>query len=237
MIKKSILADLDDVEIVESHNGQLALRMLAGYSFDLIICNCDLEDMPITTLKREILDYSPRNKTTDIIALLEEDDARASLVRASFQHIVHMPFTPDKFIAKINQICNPRKWRKSDRFHIPDSMVTIQVWEMQAEAEMINISRGGVLVEITGDRSDLLLQNSPKLTLNINVSGYSYKIASIPVKLTRINVVAWNENYKPTLMRLAYIFLDLNQNATTELNKALEFAKEDGLYIADGNDN
>lgn len=237
MIKKFILADLDDVEIVESQNGQLALRLLAGYSFDLIICNCDLEDMPITTLRREILEYSPRNKTTDIIALLEEDDARAALVKASFPHIVRMPFQPLEFISKINQVCNPRKWRKSDRFHIPDSMVTIHVWEMQAEAQMINISRGGVLVEISGDRSDLLLQNNPKLTLDINPPGCSYKINNLPAKLTRINVVAWNENYKPALMRLAYIFLDLDQDATSDLEQALEFAKTDGVYIAEGQEN
>lgn len=224
MLKKHILADLGDVDIIESTNGQDALVQLANKAFDLVICNSKMVDMSIADLRREAMAAGTHNSKTEYIVLSESDEDRDQLVHADFKYMVTLPFDHDVFISTINQICNPRKWRRAERFHIPDSKVIINVWGMEAEAVMINISLGGVLVEVSGDRSELLLQNNPKLTLKINVPDGYRAIAGLPAKLARLNTIAWNSEYKPTVMRVAYVFLDLDQEAAVELEQAIQLA-------------
>jgi hypothetical protein len=100
---------------------------------------------------------------------------------------------------------------------------------MDAEAKMINISRGGLMLEMSGDRSELLLQNNPRGTLKIkHLHGY-FTIQDMPVKLSRLNAVGWNENHKPTAMRVAFVFVDLDQASAVELQQVLKMVKGDGL--------
>lgn len=232
MIKKYVLAEFGDVEIVECEFGQDALHLLSNNSFDLVIGNSDLADMHIVDLRLEAREIPSKNKGVEFIALCGAGDDIDRLVAAEFKHIVHLPFKPEEFVGIINQISNPRKLRRNERFHIPDSKVVISVWGMEAEGKMINISQGGVLVEISGDRSELLLQNNPKLTLKIKVPDGYYDIRSLPAKLARLNVSEWNKDCKPIVMRVAYLFQDLNQNTKVELEQIIQLAKEDGL-VAD----
>ena len=230
MIANRILANLGDVEIVESGTGQEALLNLGKQSFDLTICSSDLADMSSVDLRQALRDNSNQNKATEFIILCESENDLESLTAAGFEHIVPLPFDPADFIAKINKICDPRKWRQNERFHIPHSKIVISVWGMETEARMINLSRGGLLLELSGDRSDLLLQNDPKLTLKIKTPHGHYEIAKLPAKLARLNVIEWNSNYKPSLMRVAYIFLDLDQSSQVELEQLIQMAEEDQMY-------
>ena len=98
---------------------------------------------------------------------------------------------------------------------------------MEAEARLINLSLGGVLVEAAGDRSELFLQNDPKLTLRIKTHCDYFIIEDIPVKLARLNTIDWHHNYKPSVMRMVYVFVDLAASARARLGKILETAEAD----------
>lgn len=226
MMERLILAEYGDVEIMQSSNGRDALLNLTKHSFDLVVCNTDLEDISISELRLEMIECPSENKYTEIIALAESTDDLQELIAAGFKHLIILPFDPASLIDKINQVCDPRKWRQNDRFYIPDSKVSIEVWGMEADARMINISLGGVLVEVSGDRSELLLQNNPKLSLKVRTPGFSYDIRNLPSKLDRLNVIQWNKNHKPTTMRVAYIFLGLDENSTIELEQLFQLVKE-----------
>ena len=230
MIKKYVLADLGDVQITESDHGQNALLLLLNNPFDLVIGNSDLADMHITDFRLELRESQSINENVKFIVLCEDHGETDRLEKEGFEHIVSMPFDRDAFLLKINQVCNPRKWRQNERFHIPNSRAILSVWGMDAEARIVNISRGGVMIEISGDRSELLLQNNPKLTLNVKHSQGYYVIRDLPVKLSRLNAIRWNENHKPTSMRVAFVFLDLEQAFTVEMEQILQTAKEDGLF-------
>jgi hypothetical protein len=229
MIKKCVLADLGDVRIAESDHGRDALLLLLNNPFDLVISSSNLADMHISDFRLELRESQSLNESVKFIILCEDHGETDGLEKEGFEHIVRMPFDRDAFILKINQVCNPRKWRQNERFHIPSSKAVLSVWGMDAEAKVVNISRGGVMIEISGDRSELLLQNNPKLTLKIKHTQGYYVIQDLPVKLSRLNAIRWNESHKPTAMRVAFVFLDLEQVFTTELEQILESAKEDGV--------
>lgn len=229
IIKKCILAEFGDVQIMDSDLGQDALNLLSNNSFDLVIGNSDLADMHVADFRMKLKAHGSINRNVECIVLCGEHEETERLVEAGFEHIVSMPFNPDAFIHKINQICNPRKRRQTERFHIPNSKAVLNVWGMDAEAKLINISRGGVMLEISGDRSELLLQNNPRLTLKIKHQHGYFTIQDMPVKLSRLNAVGWNENHKPTAMRVAFVFVDLDQASAAELEQVLKMAKENGL--------
>lgn len=76
---------------------------------------------------------------------------------------------------------------ETDRFHIPDFKAVLNAWGLEAQAQLINISQGGALIEITGDRSELLMQNDPKRVLKIKEPNGYYEISNLSVRLSRLN--------------------------------------------------
>lgn len=233
MLKKNILADLDDVQIVECGTGLDALCQLSTKAFDLVICSCCLDDLPILKIRRHVSEATPLNKDTQFIALLEPDVAEASLVEASFAHVVNMPFDSEALTRTINQACDPRKWRISGRFHIPGSKVVILVEDVGIEAELVNLSRGGVLTEVACDRSDLLLQSNPKLAIKLTMPNLDGNLAALPVKLTRFYAFDWDKYFRPIRMRMAFAFTDTAPEVAVELDRVLQRAEADGLFAED----
>ena len=233
VIEKYIMAEGGDIEITTCADGQHALALLADKWFDLVVTHHALMDLPLHDIKSKFETRS-KNKQLGIIALaggtMPEDTVR--LVRAGIGTFITPPIDPKDLIGKINQICDPRKWRKSERYHIPGSEVIISVWGMEAPAKLINISRGGVLVEVSGDRSELLLQNNPKLDLRIKTPGGFFEIKGLPSKLARLTAIAWNENYKPNTMQVAFVFLELEMQAEGHLEHIINLAREDHLSVA-----
>ncbi len=236
MIKKYVLAELGDVEVFESDNGDVALHLLSNHVFDLVICDSDLTDMDAIDFRRKAREASSSESGVDFIALCGTTDEKDRLAEAGFKHIVPLPFNPKEFVGIIGEICNPRKMRQTHRYHIPDSKAVISVWGMEAEGKMINISQGGVLIEVSGDRSELLLQNNPKLTLKIKGPGGYYDIKLLPAKLARLSASEWNEDFKPIVMRVAFIFQNLNQHAEAELEQIIKMAEEDRLFADEEHD-
>lgn len=230
-----MLAELDDVEITESDAGLDALFQLAAKPFELLISECQLTDMHITELQNQAKTHSI-NKDTQFIVLGGNDagEEMNRLVEAGLVHWVDTPIDAGILIGKINEICDPRKWRETERFHIPDSKAVLNVWGMEAGARLINISLGGVLIEVSGDRSELLLQNDPKITLRLKSPGDYYDIKDLPCRLTRLDVIEWDNNHKPIAMRGAYVFLELNPKSQMELEQVIMMAKEKEQYAVGG---
>lgn len=230
VIEKYVLAEAGDIEITGCEKGDDAIALLEQRWFDIVITYHELADMPLGEMKNKF-SASAQNEHIGVIVLADDrsPEASARLVRAGLGHFIMPPFDAKELIGQINQICNPRKWRESERFHIPDSEVVINVWGMAAESKLINISRGGVLVEVSGDRSELLLQNNPKLDLKIKTPGGHYQIKNLSSKLARLTAIGWDDNYKPNTLQVAYVFLDVDSQAANELDQLIQLAQEDHL--------
>lgn len=234
MVKNLMLAELDDVAITESDAGQDALYQLAAKPFALLISECQLTDMHITELQNQARNHSI-NKNTPFIVLSGDDagEDRDRLPETGLVHWVDTPIDAGELIGKINEICDPRKWRETERFHIPNSKAVLNVWGMEAGARLINISLGGVLIEVSGDRSELLLQNDPKITLRLKSPGDYYDIKDLPCRLTRLDVIEWDNNHKPIAMRVAYVFLELNPKSQMDLEQVIMMAKEEDQFAVE----
>jgi DNA-binding response OmpR family regulator len=230
LIKKYIFSELSDIEVNEADSGQQALDQTRQKNYDVIIAAEQLKDTKLKQFKTDLETTAP-NGHTPLIIISESESvhARNHLVQQGFDRVVQIRLRPADLIAKINAVCNPRQWRKDARYHIPNASVMVLSSGHRNPAALINISKGGVLVEMDTDTPSTLLLGELCLELNIPIPGSTAVVKDLKAKLLRIEAVAWTSNYVPKTLRGTFVFTDLKSEARGKLEELMQMAKEDKL--------
>jgi DNA-binding response OmpR family regulator len=239
LIKKYVYSELSDIEFHEADCGRQALESMDPENFDVIISTDQLKDMDVTDLKAG--QKSTRaNQHTPLIIISESESrqARNELVEQGFDRVVQIRIRPAELIHKINALCNPRDWRRDTRYHIPGMQVTVAVRQAQIPAFLINISMGGLLVELNSEHPELLMTSDVHLTLQIpgpRPPGPA-QITGLRGKLLRLEVIQWQPDLAPAVMRTTYIFQDLKGGPRDRLAELLQMARDDKLAATEVQD-
>ena len=230
LIKKYIFAELSDVEIIEAGSGLSALAQLKAGPFDVIISAEHLENMGLEDFASKLEAIKPQGRAALIvISDRETDQVRGDLTQQGFEHVVQLRVRPADLIDRINRVCDPRKWRKDARYHIPNAGVIISSPSEKIEATLINISVGGLFVELTTKDPCLLMNGGLSLALQIPLNDASAQIDGLMAKLLRIETVAWTEAHLPRTMRATFIFVDLATGTERKLVELIQMAKDEKL--------
>ncbi|MDA8140231.1 MAG: hypothetical protein M0036_16410 [Desulfobacteraceae bacterium] len=230
LIKKFVFAELGDVEFVEADNGEGAIAELNMNAFDTVVATAELADMRTTALRAKMAETTHNAKTPFIV--LSEDEGgsdRQTLAQQGFEHVVHIRLRPAELIQQINTVCNPRQWRKDKRYYIPKTKVIIESGTAQLDGALVNISRGGLLMELITYEPEALMREEIQLTVRIPGPTDFYDIAMLPAKLSRLNITEWHLNSAPAAMRATFIFRELPQEKAEQLDQVLQLAVEDKL--------
>jgi CheY-like chemotaxis protein len=230
LITKYVYAELSDIDIIEAQNGRQAIEQMAAQRFDIVACTDQLKDMALVDLKIQQRE-SPANKDTPFVVVSESESAhtRNDLAARGFDHVVQIRVRPADLINKINRLCDPRNWRQDTRYHIPSMRVTIRMQRHAMEAFLINISMGGILVELTTDLPHLLMQNGLEINLQIPLSGGPFTIEGLKGKLLRLEMIKWTADLVPSAMRATFMFEALSDTSRNKLQELFQIAKADGL--------
>lgn len=230
LIMKYVYAEMSDIEIAEAEGGRQSLDLMATAQFDIIACSDQLRDMAITELKTQ-MQATPTNVHTPMIIISESESnhVRNELVALGFDRIVQIRVRPADLIYKINALCNPRKWRRDTRYHIPNMAVTITMQQRKFEGFPVNISLGGLLVEMSIDQPDLLMKEAVDITLRIPMANGQDGIEGLKAKLLRLESVRWNPDLTPAVMRVTFIFQNMPDAQRMKLEKLLQAAHADKL--------
>ena len=230
LIKKYVFSELNDTEITDAGNMEETLIQIHRHPFDVVLVSTSLNDMPIADFKTRMA-RSELNAQTPLIVLAEHDsDNRyADLIRQGFEHVVYIRLRPGDLIKTLNKVCNPRAWRKDERYHIPNARVLIYQGEAESEARVINISRGGILVELVTRKPDMLIQGMMHLTLQIEAPNYFQTVSGLNCRLLRLHVIKWRSNHCPDTIRATFIFVDLAEEVRSQLDQILQMAREGHL--------
>jgi CheY-like chemotaxis protein len=230
LIKKYVFAELGDVEFVEAENGENALAELNMNPFDTVVATADLVEMSTVAL-RDQMAQTNHNAATPFIVLSEDESGThaQTLSQQGFEHVVQIRVRPAELIQKINLACNPRQWRKDKRYYIPKTKVIIHAGVSQTDGALINISRGGLLLELITYEPDVLMREALHLTVRIPGPSDFYDIPMLPAKLSRLNITEWHLNNAPAAMRATFIFLELSPEQNEQIEQVLQLAVEDKL--------
>jgi CheY-like chemotaxis protein len=233
LIKKYILSELGDIEFGEAQSGSEAVSVLDGGRFDVIIAADRLKDMSIVEFRQELIVAMPDNAPPVIvISESESPQVRDQLVAQGFDRIVQIRLRPSDLIHTINAACDPRSWRKDTRYHLASATATIEAQDRCAEATLINISRGGILVELVCEQPSLLLAERVCIGLSVAIGDGRSSIQGLTARLSRIEVLGWGPAGKPNRMRATFIFADLSDRPKDGLDTLLKMAREEKLERA-----
>ncbi len=230
LIKKYIFSELSDIETLEAEGGPNALHLINTEAFDVIVTADRLKAMELIRLKEKQM-ASQANAQTPLIVISESESNhhRNELAQQGFDRVVQIRMRPADLIQKINAVCNPRDWRKDDRYHLPGVGVLVNMADLTIDATLINLSKGGILVEITMDQPEKLLQNEVTIGLRIPMAESMATIDGLSSKVLRIEVVTWETAWVPRVMRITFIFQGLRQGVDNKLEELIQMAKEDRL--------
>jgi CheY-like chemotaxis protein len=237
LIKKYIFAELSDIEIEEADSGQQALDQVGQKSYDVIISSEQLKDTGLRKFKND-LEATASNGRIPLIIISESESAHArnDLVQQGFDHVAQIRLRPADLIKKINSVCDPRQWRRDARYHIPNASVAIASPGHMNEASLINISRGGVLVELSTDDPSTLMNGGLCLSLQIPISGSTAVIEDLKAKLLRIEAVTWTPHLVPKILRGTFIFAGLKSGPKGKLEELIQMVKDDKLAATEVTD-
>ncbi len=234
LIKKYVYSELSDIEIMEAQSGRQALEQMTPNGFDIVISTDQLKDMEIRELKAG-QQATPANGHTPLIIISESESnqVRNELVEQGFDRVVQIRVRPADLIQKINTLCNPRNWRQNARYHIPGIGVTITAAQLRVEAFLINISMGGILVEMSTEQPDLLMKSGVNITLQVPMADGRTGIESLKAKVLRLESIKWKPDLTPAVMRATFIFEKLQDGPRNRLVELLQMAQADKLWATE----
>jgi CheY-like chemotaxis protein len=233
LVKKYIFSELSDIEISEAQSGSEAASALKAGSFNVIIATTELKDMSLAEFRRGLLTAMP-NGALPLIVISESESlhARNQLVEQGFDRVVQIRLRPSDLIHTINAVCDPRTWRKDTRYHLTNVNAVIEAQDRHAEATLINISKGGILVELACEQPALLMGGQIRIGLSIDLNDGHGTIDGLTARLSRIEVLDWESAGKPNRMRATFIFVDLPDGPKGKLDELLKMAGEENMETA-----
>jgi len=231
LIRKYVYSELSDIEISEAENGCKALEHMVSRKFDVVVATEGLKDLSAIELKTRQLCIAANARTPFIIISEDESDLmRDELLRQGFDHVVQIRVRPSDLIHKINKLCNPRDWRQDTRYHIPGMAVTLDLQHIQVEAFPINISRGGILVEMAIERPEHLMTSPVHISLRLPPVKGIADIEGLKAKVLRLESIRWKSDLSPAAMRATFIFCDLAHAQSRELEAFLQMGRVETIF-------
>jgi hypothetical protein len=219
LLKNYILGELPDLKISDVDDIAAADSLLRSESFDVIVVSSqsDVRDL------RNLGDDLP------IIVLAEKESVVMQNDKPinGFYRVVELRKRPMDIIHSINDACNPRHRRKAPRYHIPNTGVLIHNGNLSVRGTVINISTGGMLVELTIDNASLILAGALSITLNIAEHEGCSEIGELNCKLLRMEILKWKENYEPSHLYATFVFVNLSNHFLKKLSDCIERGKVD----------
>jgi DNA-binding NarL/FixJ family response regulator len=229
LINKFIFSECSDVRVIEIDNGQNALELLKVEPFNVVLVADRLPDSTLLELKTQAAE-TKCNRTTPFVVIAENENecGLEENIRKNFPFIVPIRLRPTDLIPQINNACNPRDWREHERYYLPNSQVIIKGGAVEIVAALINISMGGVLVELHTHAPEALMKSDIRLTVKLTTGdGGNPNGLEVRGKLSRLNIIAWHPDNTPVTVRATFIFTQIDDTVQASFERAFCRARKD----------
>lgn len=225
-LKNYIFSELDDAQIVEASSVDEGLEKIQERKFDIVICGNDNERFYGKEIFENMRSYG-KNKETEIILILMDQNQEKidEFKEIGIEHCLVAPFTSQDLGTKINEICNPKKWRTQDRVNIPGMAGIIHSEEQDIPMKIINLNTAGMLCDLPyPDNINIDLLQNTLCSLKFPSEYKSTNVRAIS-KLLRLNVLSWTTDDIPNQLRVVWKFTKMDDKDYTTLKENLSKAK------------
>lgn len=226
-LKSFVLSELDDVEVFEAPSAQEAVLQCQRQKIEVIVCGKELPDVSGLELFKKA-QALPADKAIAFILITSTSAAEniQELVMQGVSHYLVFPFTSKDLRDKINLACDPRKWRTSERIHIPDVKAIIHSNYEEIEADVINLSINGVACDFLYTSEYYNILGGTSITLKFPAEYNNAKAENLPCKFLRLNVLSWKPDGAPEHIRAAWAITAHSAGSRKIIEQVFEEAKK-----------
>jgi len=227
MVHKAILNRIGAGAILEAGDGNEALQILAKNNVDFI-----LSDWEMPGISGEELIYRLRNsekwKSIPFIMMTShgERDFIITAIQNGVSEYLVKPFSIGELEDKIRKCWNATTKRKATRYaYMPKHQMMIKLKEQAIPAQIFDISRTGVLVNL-GYNENLHLFESVKLSIEFEGSGehQAWAINPLPGRVIRLEAEgSMDQSSKNCLIAIDFTQSILKKEVENSLNGLLEY--------------
>ncbi len=226
-LKSFILSELDDISIFEAGSSKEATRQCQEQRFDILICSKELPDASGLSFFGKIQTMSVQKDISVIfITTTGTKENIKELEDHGVTNYMIFPFTSKELRDKINLICDPRKWRTSERIHIPDVKAFIHSnYEANyddIEASVINMSMSGIACDFSYSEEHANILGGTTISLKFPSEYQNVQVENLPCKFLRLNVLSWNSEGHTDQVRAAWGFLGIEGPERKLLEKVFD---------------
>ncbi|OGR03552.1 MAG: hypothetical protein A2511_15680 [Deltaproteobacteria bacterium RIFOXYD12_FULL_50_9] len=224
MIKNQILSEFTDVVVLDAPFEARAVELLEVHEFSAVVCDVRLLiDKGVLKCIRGVAGGA--NLAVIAVCGPGSPTCEAELQKSEVKTALQIPFTSLELKQAIDTACNPRAWRRSERIHIPDVMVSLHAEGRDLQAVLINISSGGLLCEVEYDGRPLEVLKIWRLTIELAGPDFMITIKQLTGRLSKLAASSWQPDGTVAIMRLAFLFTELNERTQSLIDQLLAMAK------------
>lgn len=204
-LKRLILSEYDDVIVSEAASGEEALEKLKHHRFEAVLCAKEMVDISGADMLKRARDVASNPEMPILIVTsVHSGENIQELLDEGIQHYLVSPFAPIELRAKIDAVCNPRQWRVSPRYSIPDTTARILIGSEALDVVVVNIGYKGMLCHVPFG-SELWSALVGKLEVEVQFDGAYDTQPPEPFEahLDRLKVVEWDSAHAPRELQVA----------------------------------
>ena len=223
-----IMTEFSDAitEVVDSPHD--AARLLEETRFDIVFCGLEMASMDGFAVHNHMRSTAVNRQTPFVIMSASYDEGQRERVsKQGIPYLLPIPFTPLQLRKVVNEACDPRRSRIHPRYIIPGAMTLIQFPKHKIMANVLNISKNGLLCDFTYSKLPVDFLHPCMISIQFPADYGSSNASKISATMLRLTVESWRENQSPKRIRSAWVFLDVPESAQRALHGALEKASID----------
>jgi len=233
IVRRCILSELVDVQVHQAVNSEEGLDRLRSESFEMVLCANEMSGVSGLGVFEEMRSSSQNMSTPFILLTSSPSSEKIRRFRDSgLLHVLGMPFTSTELAAKINRVCDPRKWRIQDRINIPLLSASFLLgYSTTVNASVVNVSIGGMLCDLPFfDEFSVFFKGSGIALLF--PPDYGSARVEVHGELLRLSVLSWDQNRIPDLVRTAWRFDVVSEKSRRILDELLHEAAAGAVLTA-----
>ncbi len=224
ILRRKILANLNDTQVFEASDSQQALQILAEKPCHLIVYSWHITDCGALPFLR-MLRNDPKLSEIPVLLLSSDREERpaAALLKAGASECLYLPASTRALTEAINRVCNPISLRKNKRYNLSMATAVLEQKRLRLTAEIINISLGGMLCEL--EWSDELQCGAPLMArVEVDLEGGMRSAGSLHAKIVNLRMTESNPDHTFSRVRLALAFIHVPSEARESLEAIFEIA-------------
>ena len=208
ILRAKILANINDADVNEANDVNEAMKNLAQDDYHVVLFSRESSTDEWLNFIKAKKDNPTGNYPTSFILFTSStqqeyiDKIKAYGVK---DHQL-IPCSGRALAATLDRVFNPYDLRSNKRYNLPDTMAILEQGQERMQAEVINISMGGLLCEMNF-APQYNLAAPVMITINFPaMEGEELSAGGAYSVMIRLNVVEANSDYSPKRVRVAYRF-------------------------------